>query len=550
MGCSFTNSQNLSLKISGINSNETRIIDSISYKTSFINYKLLNDEINDTQKKLQNLGYIETKLIKTSRTNDSVFNAIISLKQKFYTIYIYYDKNLISEELIKDVSLEYNEDFFIVSITQIESSLKYINSKLSSEGLPFAKFNLRNIEKKDEKNLKAELFVNENSERSIDNIIIKGYDKFPKSFIKHFLKIKTNQLFDLKKVKEKTELLNDLSFSNQIKSPEVLFTKDSTTLYLYLKKSKSNTFDGFLGFGTNEVTNKIEFDGYLNLNLINNLNYGEEFNLLYKSDENDQKTFNANLTLPYLFGLPIGAELKLNIFKKDSTFTTVNQNAKIFYQINSKQKFLLGIKAVQSNNLLNENTFTNIEDYKSTFYVANYNYNKFKFSDLLFPVDFVFDISFGFGNRTSNFDNEQQFESTLAISKIINLDNKNSFYIQGKGNALLSNSYFTNELYRFGGINSIRGFEENSILANYYGLINFEYRYRLNSGIYIHSITDVAYFENQITNSKEKLFGLGIGFGILTKAGLLKLNYANGRNENQKFELSNSKIHISLNATF
>jgi hypothetical protein len=93
----------------------------------------------------------------------------------------------------------------------------------------------------------------------------------------------------------------------------------------------------------------------------------------------------------------------------------------------------------------------------------------------------------------------------LANDAFLSNDDKNSFFIKTKGNVLLSDSYFSNELFRFGGINSIRGFEENSIIASYYGLINLEYRYRLNSGIYVHSITDAAYFENKIIDAKEKL---------------------------------------------
>ncbi|OYX23234.1 MAG: hypothetical protein B7Z06_10490 [Flavobacteriales bacterium 32-35-8] len=114
----------------------------------------------------------------------------------------------------------------------------------------------------------------------------------------------------------------------------------------------------------------------------------------------------------------------------------------------------------------------------------------------------------------------------------------------------MSDTYFENELLRFGGINSIRGFEENSLLASSYGILNSEYRFQLNNTIYIHTITDFAYFENKITNVKEKLIGYGFGLGILTNSGLLKLNYANGKSENQEFKLSNSKIHISLTANF
>ena len=72
-----------------------------------------------------------------------------------------------------------------------------------------------------------------------------------------------------------------------------MFKQDSTTLYVYLEKTKAIFFDGFLGFGTNENNGQIEFDGYVNLSLVNNLNYGESFSLNYKSDEIDQKTLNV-----------------------------------------------------------------------------------------------------------------------------------------------------------------------------------------------------------------------------------------------------------------
>lgn len=546
----YLGAQNLSLKIFGKSDTETKIIDSIKYKSSFPNYKLLNDEVSLMDKTLQKIGFIESKLIETKKISDSVYHSFFNLKQKFYTIYIYINKKLVSDDLINPIVSNYNGNYFTIQIPDIKSTLQKINSHFSKKGLPFAKLKLENIEKRGEHDLQADLIVDENSRREIDKIVIKGYEQFPKSFVKHFLKIKHNELFDLNEIKQKTGRLNDLPFTSQIKSPEVLFTKDSTSLYVYLKKTKSNTFDGFLGFGTNETTNKIEFDGYLNLILINNLNYGEQFSLIYKSDEINQKTFDANLNLPYLFGLPLGTEFSLNIFKKDSTFTTVSQNAHVFYQANPKNKIYAGISAVQSNNLLNESLSENLSDYNSIFYRSRYIFRKNQNLDLLFPINLSINASLGFGNRESEVKNEQQIKARLAMSKIFNLDNKSSFYLNADAKTLLSDSYLLNELYRFGGINSIRGFEENSIEASQYGLINLEYRYRLNSGIYIHTITDAAYFENKITQTEEKLFGFGFGFGILTKTGLLKLNYANGKNENQKFKLSNSKIHISLNAIF
>ncbi len=156
----------------------------------------------------------------------------------------------------------------------------------------------------------------------------------------------------------------------------------------------------------------------------------------------------------------------------------------------------------------------------------------------------------GLGSR--EFENLKQDQSSIKFKtyKIFNLNDKNSIYLNVNGDILFSDNYFFNELKRFGGINSIRGFEENSLFASLYSVINSEYRYSLNNTIYIHSIIDWAYYENDINQIKEKLFGFGFGLGIATRAGLLKLNYANGLSENQPFKFSNSKIHISLNAFF
>jgi hypothetical protein len=545
------NGQNLHLKINGENDSENLIINDFDYKKKHKDYLSIEAEVDTIQKQLYKMGYIENKLNKINRINDSTFIAKIQLKTKYNTIYICFDKNLISPSVLKSVSKNVFDDYFTINIKDVEKTLSFINSKITDTGFPFSKLRLSQIEIKETNHLKADLIIeSETHKRLLNKIVIKGYDKFPKSYLKHYLKIKPNKTFNLKDIKKKTAQLNDLSFANEIKTPEVLFSKDSTTLYMYIEKSKSNGFDGFLGFGTNEETNKLEFDGYINLNLVNNLNYGETFSLQYKSDENDQKTFKTDLSLPYLFNTPIGLDLQLNIFKRDSSFTTVNQSAKIHYQINSRHKIASGISSVESNNLLSLNTSQFIADFKSNFYTLAYQYTKPQINNLLFPMNTFLLLETGFGKRNSLNISENQSQWIIDAFKIIELNPKNSIYTRVNAANLRSNSYFENELLRFGGINSIRGFEENSILASLYGVANIEYRYQLNNTIYIHSITDIASFENKITNAKEKLFGYGFGFGILTKSGLLKFNYANGKNENTSFKLSNSKIHISLVANF
>lgn len=543
--------QTLLLKINGLNDTETKIIDALNYTKTHKDYFSIKSEVLNIQKELSKNGYIENNASAIHKVNDSIFSTFINLNNKYSTIRIYYDNNLISKNILYQISSLVFDTYFELPLKETETALIFLNSKTTQDGFPFSKLKLSHISIENKTHLKANLNIDYPEEkRIVDDIIIKGYEKFPRSYLKHYLKIKKNQIFDLATIKTKTEQLNDLRFASQIKSPEVLFSKDSTSLYLYLEKSQSNNFDGFLGFGTNENTNNIEFDGYLNLNLNNNLNFGESFRLLYKSDENDQKTFNITTTLPYIFKTPIGIDFELQIFKRDSSFTTVNQSLKLHYQINSKHKIYTGLTNLESNNLLSPNTTSNIIDYNTSYYTLAYEYIKPQSYNLLFPINSNFYFETNFGNRKQSNSTQKQTQLYIDASKIFNLNSTNSFYTRINGSLLSSDNYLENELARFGGINSIRGFEENSLYASIYGLLNTEYRYQISNSIYVHSIIDAAYFENNILNTQEKLFGYGFGFGILTKAGVFKLNYANGKLQNQKFKLSNSKIHISLTTVF
>lgn len=539
--------QSLHLKAVGSTESETSILETLDYRQIFNDLNSLELETKSIAENVARLGYLESEFVTLNRVNDSSFTAIYHLGKAYVKAIVHYDPNL-NKNILKLVSNSITDNYFEIEVHKLEAALETLNSEISNSGDPFSTLQLTNI-KKEGGVLYADLKVEKKLQRTIDTIIVKGYEKFPKSFIKRYLKIKRKQPFNLKTIKEKTEALENLQFASQIKDPEVLFTKDSTLLYMYIEKQKSNTFDGFLGFGTNTETSKIEFDGYLNLNLINNLNYGESLRLLYKSDESEQKTFDVKARLPYLFGSPIGTQLGLNIFKKDTSFVTTSQFAKLDYQINPKNNVALGIDAQASTNLL-DNPIVTINDFKSTFFTLSYIHIEQQRYDQLFPVNFMFDISAGTGKRTMENNDQSQTRFELNMFKIFNLNLRNSIYGNISAAILNSDDFVENELFRFGGINSIRGFEENSLAANLFGVFNTEYRYKVTNSLYVNSIIDLAYYENQILDTKNKLLGFGFGFGILTQAGLLKLNYSNGSVEDQAIKLSNSKLHISLTATF
>jgi hemolysin activation/secretion protein len=161
----------------------------------------------------------------------------------------------------------------------------------------------------------------------------------------------------------------------------------------------------------------------------------------------------------------------------------------------------------------------------------------------------------GIGKRTTN-----GLVETLGASKqsYINIDANHNIYLNQKNCIninyqnyfLKSDTYIVNELYRFGGTNSIRGFTENSLQANFMTAIISEYRYILSRELFIHSILDYGYYQDKISNNKGNLLGLGLGMGLQTKNGLLKISFANGNTKTQKIKFSGTIVNLCYNVVF
>ena len=337
-------------------------------------------------------------------------------------------------------------------------------------------------------------------------------------------------------------------FVKQIKYPEILFEQDSTKIYVYLEKAKSDSFDGFIGF-SNDKGGKVAFNGYLDLILNNTLNSGEQFSLLWKSDANLQKTFNIALELPYIFKSPIGLKAQLNIFKQDSTFQNTKTAIDLGYFFNYNTRLYLGYQATESSDIQNTNT-ASISDYKNDYVTTSFEYFAYRPDDFLFPEKTRVNIKLGYGTRSAKFNTDKQIFTTIDLKHNFYLNDKNSINVKSQNFYLQSDHYITNELYRFGGINSIRGFSENSLQGNMLTSILIEYRYALTPSIYTHTIIDYGYYQDKSTNNKGTLLGLGIGFGLLTKNGLLNIVYANGSNKDSAIKLSNSIVHLSFKTNF
>ena len=539
----------LHLSIKGTDTIESAKIDSIVFKKKFENFSELRNEIETTQKKLLASGYLDVKILETVRTSDSTVVSYFKLNQKYRKLRIFYDKKIIPQEILKQLSPTVTSTYFSISFEKTEKALQFLTNYLVNQGNTFSNLSLTEIQK-NKNEVSAKLSSSKSKTRSIDGIIVKGYTKFPNSYIKHNARIRKGIVFSKEDIIKKSTTIDNLGFAKNTKAPEVLFEKDSTKVYLYLEKKSANTFDGFLGFSSDNESGNLELNGFLNLNLINNLNFGERLNIIYKSDGNEQQRFQINIALPYILKTPIGVEAGLDIFKRDSTFLITEQNINLNYLINNKNNVFVGYKNISSDNLLDIPQPTlNIDNYSSSFFGAGFNHTK-RQNNNLFPITNTYNIEAEFGSRKTDTEKVDQIRGIINLSYIFKLNQRNSIFLENTASAIFSDNLLVNELYRFGGINSIRGFEENSLNASLYNVLNSEYRYILSSNLYLHSILDYSYFEDDTNNISDNLTSFGFGLGLNTQTGLFRIIFANGKNSNQNFRFSNTIVHLSLNARF
>jgi len=545
---SISFSQNLKLEIYSNIGQENDIISDINYNQTFDTFEELKNEIDNTLKNLQKTGFLNASINQIQQIKNNEYLAEITLKNKIKYIYVLG---------VDSISLKGYENYKIIDgkktvklpIENIQDFFKKLNQYASQNGFPFNSAKFVNIKTFELNNLQAEIQINYEKQREIDKIVIKGYEKFPKSYLKHLTKYKVGKKFDMEQVQQSSKLLNQLVFIKQTKKPEILFTSDSTSIYLYIKKLKKNSFDGFIGFSNDKSENNIQLQGYLDFELVNNFNFGEKIEFLYKSEKNTDRILETNIDLPYIFKSPIGINLGLKLTKKDSSFVSNEQFTNFFYKNSNNHKFSLGLRSINSDEQL-EAPNSNFQDFKTVFKDFQYEFIEFNLESLLFPVrqSYLFKISQG--NRISDDQENKQVYANMDFLKIIDFGLRNSLYMNFISEILESDTYLSNELSRFGGAKSIRGFDENSLFSNKYFLLITEYRYELSNSIYINSIFDIGNYENKLINAYSNIYGVGIGIGLLTKGGLFSINYAIGSDLKEKIDTKNARIHINFRSFF
>ena len=422
----------------------------------------------------------------------------------------------------------------------------------ANNGYPFAQvfFDEQEII---EQQIEIQMNISSGKFYRFSDIIVKGDSSISKSTVQNLIGIKINDVYSEEKLSSIDRILQQTNFINVLKKSELLFTENGVELYVYLENQKMSSMNGAVGLQPNPQTQRIGLTGDVQIKLLNVFKKAELIDVNWRSIEPQTQALQAKLNYPFLFKSPFGIDLKFNLYKRDSTFIDLksfigiqysfknNMQLKGFYQINSS---VILSKTPNSSSL-----FSYIAPIKLNSYGISLQYRRINY--LPNPSKgFSLYIETSIGNRTVKKENTALeklyvYKSIFQYVSYIPITKRNIIKVGVNFESYTSSTIFQNERYRFGGINSLRGFNEEELFASTKMISSLEYRFLLDKNSTVFVFYDQGIYEDNTLNYKiDSPFGVGSGISFGSKIGIFSISYALGKQENNPLEFRNGKIHF------
>lgn len=563
----MTSSFAQSFRLQIVNSDNPQVFKYLKYKGKYTSETEQIKEVNTILSELRSQGYLLTDI--DSVSGDSLSKTYyLTIGKKFKWAHL--KKGNADMEVLS--ALGYSEKLYTnraFSYSQTAHLIEKTITYYENNGYPFASLKLDSIEIKDN-TLFAVLDVNKNKLIKMDSIIINGNAKVNKTFLYRYLGIKPFMLYNENAFRNISKKLKQLPFLTETQSVVWKATDKKSKLHLFLNKKNSSQFDGIIGI-LPDNTGKTILTGDVKVKLINNIfRAGETFDLNWRRLQVQTQDFNGRVIYPYLFGTPIGTDYAIKIYKRDSSFLDVNNTIGLQYYFSGLNNLKVYYKQrntsiLSTSGLQNITTLPDYADITTQSYGLSLNYEKlnYRFNPNK-GISMIINAQTGNKNIKRNPKiNDAVYNNLLLKSTQYQIDGNINWFIQIKGNNVLhlgaqygsvfgNAPVFKNELFRIGGLKTMRGFAEESIFASTYVIPTLEYRFLFGQNSNILLFTEGAWYENNssATYVKDKPYSFGAGINFDTKAGIFSLTYAVGSQFGNPLDFRSGKIHFGLTALF
>ncbi|TAG85144.1 MAG: hypothetical protein EAZ20_15925, partial [Bacteroidetes bacterium] len=351
-----------------------------------------------------------------------------------------------------------------------------------NNGFPFAQIQLDSITIVENK---ITATINYKPEKAVffDSIKIKGNTKIEKWFLMTWLGIKPGQMYQHQKILQINRRLKELPYLSLQKNPIVNFRENLSNIELEINKKNANRFDGIIGILPNEEKQgQILITGDVNIGLKNIGQRGIGFAGRWQRLQTQAQWLELNYEHPLIFRKNFDIQLSLQSVRQDSSFLNLDLKASLLYRLPNRAKLSINVQNRRSN-LGEANTFRSvnelpqISDGQYTSYGLGYDWQDL--DDIFYPKQgqkIKILGQWGYKSITKNpfwADSLYKNVPLRTAQWIFNIEYLHYFRVQKRATLLLKTNFMTlnnnflvlNDLWRIGGLQSLRGFNENSFFV-------------------------------------------------------------------------------------
>jgi outer membrane protein assembly factor BamA len=523
--------------------------------------------INQKLGQLYELGYLSSTY-SVSQLKDNVIKIDFFAGEVYKMISL--SKGNVSDEIMNKIGfrpLQYQNKPF--SNTSLVKFFDELLNYAENHGFPFASVKLDSISFQ-QNGLKAQVNYRSGPFIIFDSLIVQGYDRVKASYLMTHLGIYKGKPYEEKLVNEISNKMKLLPFVTLLEEPEILIRYGKCTIALNLKQVKVSEIDGIIGVLPNQKgEDKLLITGQVMLDLRNLFSSGKRLAFEWQSFNANSQLLDAIYYHPNLFKTPINIQAAFDLLKQDTLF--LNRSLSLELSLLTKNSSQIGFhtdfftsRIISTASLEDVTTLPENNDFNLNYYGINYRFNRL--DDISQPSKgWAFEFSGSAGQKKIMKNpaidkaiynglelNSLQMKFGGAIDKYWNLYRFLKLRTRLIGGYLDGKQLFPGDLFRIGGLNTLRGFTEKSFYASSFAVANMEMRAYLSQDTYFMIFYDQGAIKDEtkaISNYQYPL-GAGAGFSFTTDAGVFSFALAMGKSINQPFAFSYSKIHFGYISRF
>lgn len=445
---------------------------------------------------------------------------------------------------------------------QLANSIRAVLGHYENNGHPFARVWLDSLVHRND-GLSAVLCAAPDRFVKYDSVVVRGTVRTSQRYLQASIGIKPGDIYNEALLNAVETRLKELPFVTQRQRPYVQFAPESTKLYLFLDAKKASSINGILGLQPDATTGKVNLTGDLDLRLRNALRRGEAIALNWRRLQNATQDLKVAGNLPFAFNTPFGIDASLKLFKRDTTFLEVVSRIGLEYLMERGDKVILFLNSKTSDRLgSNAIALPGLADVRLISYGLGLGRERF---DYRFNPrrGHALQVEGSAGRKRSSqavFGQLEvppekrtvQYEIAGTAVAHLGLGRRGTVRLVAQGGRMLNDDLYTNELYRMGGLRTLRGVDEASIACSSYLIGTLEYRFIFEENSNFFVFADQAWWERRVESefATDTPIGFGAGTTFETKAGLFSLTYGLGQQFDNPLQLRGGKVHFGFISLF